>query len=185
MKKYILIIICIVVAVGLWGAITRKGFVGRISQIGLIRPIGPIDPSDQKLPDGTEQTFTSPSGDFSFNYVAPYALSRLDDGGGEIFLLQNAGSGVQVYVTDFTDGGTFNATKVKKELQANANGDVLGNFQDIQMPGGFPAVTFSTKLSNGEGWDVWFVQDKTLYQITADPKHETLLKKLVETWRFE
>ncbi len=177
MKKYILISVFIIGSIVLW-SVSRPGSVGQAD------PVSSTDSPTQTLPDGTEQIFVDPNGNFSFSYDAPYILTRVEDGTYEAVLVQKEGSGLQVYITDFVDSGVFNAARVKKEVGGN-----LQNLQDIEMPGGFPAVTFSTRTSQGDEWDVWFVAGqgsaKTLYQITVDPGHDGVLKKLVESWRFE
>ncbi len=162
-------------AVALWVAAGSQGSSG---------PVGHMNSEsfsvDQTLPAGTELVFDDPAGVFSFAYSAPYEMSRIEDGFSETLLVQHERKGVQVYMTDFVNAGVLNAARVKREVGGNLN-----NLQDIQMPGGFPAVTFSTKNAEGDVWDVWFVYDQTLYQITADPRQDKILKKMLETWQFE
>ncbi len=137
---------------------------------------------DKKI-DASEDAliyFTHPLKNFSFAYDSSYTLSRFEDPSGETILLQKEGTGIQVYGTEFTAGGTLSAARLKKEI-----GSTVGYAKDIEMPAGFKAVTFSTASAEGDVWDVWFVKDKVLYQITAEPGHDALLKQIVETWNFE
>lgn len=173
MKHYILSTVLIAIIVfGIWKVVVKKD----TSQEVLSSESNTVVALD---PD-TDLIFTDPEGKFSFGYISPYEITRVEDGVYEAFLIQIDGSGIQVYVTDFVDSGVFNAARVKKEVVGS-----LQNLQDIEMPGGFPAVTFSTKTAQGDEWDVWFVAGERLYQITADPGTDTLLKKVVESWRFE
>lgn len=180
-KKTYIFITCLVVILAVWGAISRKGL---ISQIGHMGPISPISKESlvarESLSPGTELAYTDPAGAFSFGYFAPYALTFITDTAGDTLLLQDNGKGIQIYISDYTLKAPLSASLVKKELAGT-----LSNLKDITMPGGFPAVTFSTKTPAGEVWDVWFVQGEMLYQITGDPDTNKLLKKVVESFRFE
>lgn len=125
-------------------------------------------------------SYTHPELGFGFNYPGNYEISDLADDQGETILLQNNGKGAQVYISDFA-GQDFNSALVRSEL-----GEKLNNLKDIVMPGGFNAVSFSGQdKALGEVWDVWFVQNGKLYQITSQPGHEKLLKSLVESFKFE
>lgn len=183
MKKHTIILIVLVLGVcGIWYVVS-----GRAPS---------SEPDERKVPFlgttptkvGTEINYTDPTGAFSFGYFAPYVLTFLADTTGDTLLLQENGKGIQIYISDYTLKSPLTASIVKKELQSE-RGETLSNLKDITMPGGFPAVTFSSKTAAGEAggtvWDVWFVQDQMLYQITADPNTDDLLKKLVETFTFE
>lgn len=135
------------------------------------------------LKDGTELKYTSPNGDFSFDYFAPYVLTKLEDQMGETLLLQNNGSGIQIFITDWDPKNVLNSVLVKKEL--GSSGEQISGLEDVGMPAGFKAVKFLTQTNSGETLDVWFTNESTLYQITVLDGHEKLLKKLVDTWKFE
>jgi hypothetical protein len=127
-------------------------------------------------------TFSHPDLNFSFDYPAKYKISLLDDGRGQTVLIQEQGRGAQVYISDFAVKDDFNSGFVRQQLA----GQKLNNLLDIALPGGFKAVSFlSHDESLGEIWDVWFVKDDNLYQITSQPGQDELLKKIVESFRFE
>lgn len=126
-------------------------------------------------------SYTHPDLGFTISYPGNYVISNLADDQGETVLLQNNGKGAQIYISDFS-GNDFNSGVVRQNL----SGEKLENLKDIVMPGGFTAVSFSGKdPSLGEVWDVWFVQNDKLYQITSQPGQDKLLKSLVESFKFE
>jgi hypothetical protein len=125
-------------------------------------------------------SYTHPDLGFTISYPGNYKITDLADDQGETILLQDNGKGAQVYISDFA-GKDFNSALVRSEL-----GEKLNNLKDIVMPGGFNAVSFSGQdKALGEVWDVWFVQNGKLYQITSEPGQEKLLKSLVESFKFE
>ncbi len=174
-KKISIVLVCVALGGGVWYASTQTTH----KNSGEL-----VDTSDDDkktdTPVDAVTYFTHPLKNFSFAYDSSYTLSRFEDPVGETVLLQKEGTGIQIYSTEFTAGGTLSAARLKKEI-----GSTVGYAKDIEMPAGFKAVTFSTTSSDGEVWDVWFVKDKILYQITAEPGQDALLKQLVETWNFE
>ncbi len=174
-KKISIIVLCVAVAGGVWYASTQT--TQKIHDVFVDTKDGD---TASDVPVDAIMYFTHPLKNFSFAYDSAYTLSSFDDGVGETILLQKQSSGIQIYSTEFTAGGTLSASRLKKEI-----GSMVGFAKDIEMPGGFRAVTFSTASTRGEVWDVWFVKDKILYQITAEPGHDALLKQIVETWSFE
>jgi len=144
--------------------------------------INTSDTSNQ--PKSTEPlSYTHPDLGFTISYPGNYNISNLADDQGETILLQDNGKGAQIYISDFSATEEFNSALVRRELAQ----EKLENLKDIVMPAGnFNAVSFSGKdPSLGEVWDVWFVQNGTLYQITSQPGQEKLLKSLVESFKFE
>lgn len=175
-KKISIIMVCIALAGGVWYVSTRTS--QRVLDTSADRAQEEVVDAD--LPQDTLMYFTHPLKNFSFAYDSTYTLSRFEDSLGETILLQKNNSGIQIYSSEFTAGGVLSASRIKKEI-----GSTVRYAQDIEMPAGFKAVTFSTTSAGGEVWDVWFVKDKILYQITAEPGHDTLLKQIVENWNFE
>ena len=177
-KKISIMVACAVLTGGLWYISTQTTQTAQNIHDRLMDTEGDNTVSD--VPKDATTYFTHPFKNFSFTYDSGYTLSRFQDGSGEMILLQKEGSGIQVYNTQFTAGGSLSASRIRKEI-----GDEVTYAQDIEMPAGFKAVTFSTGSSKGEVWDVWFVKDKVLYQVTAEAGHDNLLKQIVETWSFE
>lgn len=127
-------------------------------------------------------SYAHPDGDFTFDYLPQYQISQLEDDQGETLLLQNNGHGLQVYISDFPANTELNSNLVRREL----SGQQLDNLKDIVMPGGFNAVSFSSKdASLGNIWDVWFTRNGKFYQITSQSVHDEVLKKVVESLKFE
>ncbi len=137
------------------------------------------DVEKQEEVSNNPQNFTHPDLGFDFFYPPEYTLTILNDGFGESILIQKDGRGLQLYITDFS-GTTFNSYLVKKEIT-----DVkLENVTDIELPSKIGAVSFSYKdPSLGEVWNVWFVKDKKLYQMTSQVGHDEALKMFVETFK--
>lgn len=171
MKKKIIIILVLVILLSIGFFLYQKGGLRNIN----------LSSEDKKEEVSTDpKNFTHPDLGFDFFYPPEYTLTILNDGFGESILIQKDGRGLQLYITDFS-GTTFNSYLVKKEIT-----DVkLENVTDIELPSKIGAVSFSYKdPSLGEVWNVWFVKDKKLYQITSQAGHDEALKMFVETFKF-
>ncbi len=138
--------------------------------------------TDQQSNGASILSYTHPVLGFMFSYPGNYKVSNLADDQGETVLIQDNGKGTQIYITDFTAKVDFNSALVRNELK----GQKIENLKDIVMPAGFNAISFSSSDAFiGQAWDVWFVQNKKLYQITSQAGHDALLKSLVESFKFE
>jgi hypothetical protein len=130
---------------------------------------------------GDISTFKHPNLGFSFNFPNDYTQTQLEDDAGETILLQKNSRGAQIYISDFSADVTFNSQLVKKEL----SGEKIDNLKDINMAGGFSAVSFSSSdPSLGDTLEVWFEREGKLYQITAQSGNDTLLQFITDSWKF-
>jgi len=181
--KYILIIIILAVVIIFasykWGS-DKQNLNNIVPNQNLINENTLINENIEKKSDKIN-IFRSSDSSFSFEYLSNYKLSQLTDDVSESILIQENGRGLQIYITDFTANMVFNAKLVKQELV----GEKINNLKDVNMPGGFPAVSFSsTDPSLGDTFEIWFVKAGKLYQITAEVNHQTLLQTLIDSWKF-
>lgn len=172
MKNKILMIIALVILAG-------GGFL-IFSKFG--QNIGDLISENKKGEISNEsQNFTHPDLGFSFTYPPKYNLSIIDEALGESILIQKEGTGMQLYITDFS-GTSLNSSLVKRDI-TDVN---LENVMDITLPSDIPAVSFSYKdVSLGEVWNVWFVKSKKIYQLTSQTGHDEALKMFVESIKFD
>ena len=126
--------------------------------------------------------FRHPSLGFSFEYLNDYNLSQLKDDVSETALVRKDGNGAQIYISDFSADVVFDAELVERELA----GEKMEDLKNINMAGGFPAVSFSSSdPSLGDTLEVWFERGGKLYQITAQVGQDELLKTITDSWKFE
>ena len=185
MKKYLLYRL-IVIIFAIVGTVTYKSYSSnRPNKPSEINESNKTNLTNTPTDSGASSelfSYAHPELGFSFNYPGNYQISNLADDQGETILLQDNGKGAQIYISDFVSKEEFNSAMVRRELGQ----DKLNNLKDIAMPGGFNAVSFSGQdKALGEVWDVWFVKNGKLYQITSQPGQEKLLKSLVESLKFE
>lgn len=182
MKKFLPYILTILVLAAA-GAVAYKSYPSYMAnRTNITDKTNKKDEVGQAGTSSTEPlSFTHPELGFTINYPAYYNITDLAEDRGETILLQNDGRGAQIYISDYKSQEQFNSALVRREL----SGQTLENLKDIAMPGGFSAVSFSGKdESLGKVWDVWFVNNGKLYQITSEPNQDALLKSLVESFKF-
>ncbi|MCF7918065.1 hypothetical protein K9L27_03665 [Candidatus Gracilibacteria bacterium] len=144
-------------------------------------------PMEQDNPFGTPTvflgTFTHPDPSFSFRYPTDFDIDIFPDGKrGKAVLFQNkrTGEGFQVYLTPFEEQIILTPDRIRQDIPDV----VLDHFQEIRISGVLTLFFASQDEVFGDTYEVWFVHQGTLFQITAPSTSVNLLKQILVTFTF-
>lgn len=124
---------------------------------------------------------------FSFEYNPEYNISSFGEffsPVGETILIQKYGEGIQVLITPFEEDLNLTTSKIKKDLPLldikNPKEQKIGQTE-------INAVFFESTnaLSIGNTYEVWFIFNKNLYQISGSINHKELFDKIIRTWKLD
>lgn len=133
--------------------------------------------------DGSLQ-FISERFKFSLNYPETLEVEVFDEDDGAYTALfsskTEAKNGFQIFVTPTNFDG------ISKERILNDNPSmIIEEPLDVILGDGTRALIFwSSDVAVGKTREVWFVQDKYLYQITTYEHLDTWLANIMKTWKF-
>jgi len=133
---------------------------------------------------------------FSFEYPKDFTATKFREGEeGDTILVQKKGSkdGFQIFISPFDEPGPLTEERVKQDLPdlkiENAEQRVLKN--------GVPAlIFFSEETSLGKTREIWFIypvrnsdsngaSNYYLYQVSTYKELDSLVAKILETWKFQ
>ena len=141
------------------------------------------EPEQKKL--DLPKTFRHESAGFSFSYPESFIISRLpsaEGGGGETIVVQDSKrqAGFQIHLEPYDDPDTnITAERLERDIS--------------EMKVKDPQEVLIGSVGKGLAWvasdtgtrEVWFIFGGTLYQLTAPLSNDTLLQRVLTTWRFE
>lgn len=136
-------------------------------------------------PDGESETLTyvNPEPKFSFRYASGFTVSPMEDASGGTILVRDPNGQkqeFQIHISMFDEPGPITAERILKDIP-----DMVIDAPQTVSVGGASALTFlSQDASLGKTREVWFTQEKYLYQITAYAEMDEVLGKILETWKF-
>ena len=135
--------------------------------------------------------YTDPA--YGFTVTLPKGLKAVnfDQGEGYVVLITETSPGaggvhgaggafLQVYVRPFEEDTLLTAARIKRDLPGLNMQNVAAVVAD-----GTPAVAFYSQDGSENLRQVWFVKDKNLYQIIADPADDNLTGAVMESWKWE
>lgn len=170
----------VLVAVG--GAIWY--FFGDKVDIGAVRPTGITGAEYIGAPLSADYR----NSEFRFALDMPEGFSAgelpPDEAGGSAIILQDdAGNGIQIYVTPNVSDATL---LTADDIRAAIPGMMVASPEPVQIGNRYTGVAF---LSDNEAFDgasreVWFYFRGTLYQISTYAHLDGLLKAMFATWTF-
>lgn len=107
-----------------------------------------------------------------------------DENGGRTIVLQNdAGEGIQIYISAYPDD-----TKVlsASDVRASIPDMHVSDEQVVQIGANYTGVAFKSDNDafGGESREVWFVFRGTLYQISTYARLDGLLQAMFASWKF-
>jgi len=188
MSKKLLIIIAIIIVLG--GAIF---FIASNKKTPQQTPGG----AENEIP-GQEKTFNIAPSDnaensiytdsqykFSFEYPKDFTATKFQEGeDGDSILVQKQGSkdGFQIFIAPFDEPGPLTKERVLEDLPDL----IIKNSEQRVLKNGEPAlIFFSEEPSLGETREIWFVFNGFLYQISTYKELDSLVAKILETWKFQ
>jgi len=135
--------------------------------------------------DGENNIYTDSQYKFSFEYPKNFTATKFQEGEeGDTILVQEKESkkSFQIFISPFDEPGPLTKERVKQDLP-----DLIINNpeQRVLKNGAVALVFFSEEESLGETREIWFVHNGYLYQISTYKELDSLVAKIISTWRFQ
>lgn len=133
---------------------------------------------------GQTQFKTCAHAGYGFSFACPvdWISDLFKDGDGEVAVIQNAETGILIYIDPFDEPGAITKERILKDVPGMA----LENSQQIKIAGTIEALSFlSNERETGPTKEVWFVHKNFLYQISAAEGSDEVLAKMIATWKFD
>ncbi len=170
------------VLVGLFIYIGRMHTGGEINGLPAIKGIDSTKPQSGKTVQSN--IYTNPSFGFSFATSTGETVQDVIQDETDTVLINKAGIGIvaQIYITPF-DGVASDITQ--KNIEKDT-GIKISNWKSISLPKNkISAVMFTNNSDNPATAEVWFINDGSLYQITASNQATAELNNLLATLEFK
>ena len=132
-----------------------------------------------------EKTYRNTIHGFTFNYPEAFTVSEFSEGFGFVILVQgyDVKAGIQIYSEPFDEPGTV---LTKERLQRDIPTLVVDDPREVLLGGSGRGIAFISRAEGGSSTrEVWFVFKERLYQISTPRELDTLLQRILGTWRFE
>lgn len=128
-------------------------------------------------------TYVHPDRGFSFDYPADWSAEAFaEDGEGEIVAVQNAETGILIFIYPFNESGPITKERVLRDVPDMK----IQNEIQLKLGNGIDAFGFdSSERDIGPTKEVWFVCGGFLYQIAAAEGSGETLSKMAETWKIQ
>jgi len=140
-----------------------------------------ITPSD----NAENSIYTDSQYKFSFEYPKDFTVTKFQEGeDGDTILVQEKESkkSFQVFIAFFDEPGPLTKERVLEDLPDL----IIKNPEQRILKNGEPAlIFFSEEPSLGETREIWFVHNGYLYQISTYTTLDSLVAKILETWKFQ
>lgn len=120
--------------------------------------------------------------DYHFFFEKPkeFRITEIPDDNGTVILAEgNSGESFQIFIVPFDESGPLTSARIKKDLPQK----IIENPQNGVLDG-IPALAFSSRDALKNVFEVWFIRDKSLYQITTNANFADGLQKILQTWKF-
>ena len=141
----------------------------------------PQEVQNQAPPEG-QKIYENGKYGFSFSHQKEFSVSEFTEGGADVVLVRNgAANGVfKVSVSPFDEPGPITKKRILQDIPKM----LISDDKEISV-GGKKALSFTNKDTAGETFEIWFVYNGNLYQISAFPKFGKELDKILTTWKFQ
>lgn len=119
---------------------------------------------------------------FSFFYPEEMAVKEFDEGGGaSAFIFENAkkGLGFQIFVVPYM-GEQVSEERFLRDVPSG----IRKNPSDFYIDGVLATSFYSKGLELGETWEVWFIYNGFLYEVTTPKGLDSWLQSIMQTWKF-
>lgn len=149
--------------------------------------------------------YTHPRLGFSFEKPAGYTVGALKDDSGETLLVQKTSvipnategsnsldssqaqndsrKGFQIYITALDAPMELTPNLIKSDLP----GTSVNNPLQINLDNKAKGIMFSSNNDafGGKSFEIWFVAQNNLYQISSYAEFATTLQQIIGTWKFQ
>lgn len=139
--------------------------------------------------------YTDSQYNFSFEYPKDFTATKFGEGeDGDTILVQKQGSkeGFQIFISPFDEPGPLTEERVKQDLPDLKMESPEQRVLKITVDSGSSApsgveglIFFSEEASLGKTREIWFIQNGFLYQVSTYKEFDSLVAKILETWRFQ
>jgi len=119
---------------------------------------------------------------FSILYPEDLSFKEYDEGGGTytiVFEDEAGEKGFQIFFTPYSEP-QVSPERFLLDVPSGVRKDVL----NLEVDGVLGTSFSSTNASLGETWEVWFIHDGYLFELTTLKPLENLLDEIVQTWKF-
>lgn len=141
------------------------------------RDIG-VSISDQSA--DMSETYTNSKYGFSFSHPKELNISEFTEGKIDVILVKDeTGDGFQIYITPFDEQGPITKERILKDIPDMQ----ISNDKEIFIDGE-SALSFKSKDTSLETFEIWFVYNGYLYQISSFASFRNKLEEIIKTWRF-
>ena len=157
-----------------------------------LKPEKGITPSDLNASDiptasniDLTETYTNERFGFSFKYPLGFTIGSVDqpDGSTLVIVQNNKAEGFQISIQPIDeDIQALTVERIRQDLP-----DIMiQNPQDVILGEHGKGVAFMSDdpTFDGKSREVWFVFNKTLYQIRTYERYDPLLQAVLSTWEF-
>lgn len=165
----------------------REGIGAQVSG-GSIELLADDTASDARIMDNSsvegesESMYRHPSGAFSFHYPHDFRINSTPyEKNGEVITFEkDDDTGFQIFLSPFDEEGPLTKERILQDLDIT-----MQNPREIEIDS-VPAISFNgNEESVGETYEVWFVHEGYLYQITAYVGFQEGIRKILGTWGFQ
>ena len=124
--------------------------------------------------------------EFGFTISAPdgFTAGSFPEGeNGNITLIQNSANkyGMQIFVRPFEEESVLTVARIREEIPDMK----IENPIEVKV-GEVPAVAFYTLSDSGQRTrEIWFTQNKNLFQISANAEYDNITGSIMENWKWE
>ncbi len=137
-------------------------------------------PSDRVPPAGFRE-YRSEYDGISFFYPEDLKVSRKEGGWSPTIIFENTdkAQGFQVYITAHEEE-QITEERFKRDIPSGIRKDLV----DVTVAGAYGAAFYSEDENLGETYEVWFIHNGYLYEITTLKSLDTWLQSILNTWQF-
>ncbi len=149
-------------------------------------PVQTESPPQSSIINDQLSVYTHPHLKFSFNYPSDFTLATFqEDEENESVLVQKAAEkqGFEIVIQNNTTGNTLTIEQIKKETPETVVDDpqtvIIGQEKNI------PAIIFwGQHPSLGRTREMRFIHGSKEYRISAYAESDTLVGRMLQTWKF-